>query len=66
VRVVHAAGSGDDDIVARVADAVRREPGLAVTVVTADRGLRARVEELGAQTIGPGWLWRRLDEASAE
>lgn len=65
VRVVHAEGSGDDDIVARVCDAVRREPGLAVTVVTADRGLRARVEELGAQSIGPGWLWQRLDEASA-
>ena len=66
VLVVHAEGSGDDDIVARVADAVRREPGLAVTVVTADRGLRARVEELGAQSIGPGWLWQRLDEASAQ
>jgi predicted RNA-binding protein with PIN domain len=66
VRVVHAEGSGDDDIVARVDDAVRRQPGLAVTVVTADRGLRARVEELGAQSIGPGWLWQRLDEASAQ
>jgi predicted RNA-binding protein with PIN domain len=66
VRVVHAEGSGDDDIVARVDDAVRRQPGLAVTVVTADRGLRARVEELGAQSIGPGWLLHRLDEASAQ
>jgi predicted RNA-binding protein with PIN domain len=66
VRVVHAEGSGDDDIVARVADAVHREPGRAVTVVTADRGLRARVEELGAQSIGPGWLWQRLDHASAD
>ncbi|MGH3316273.1 MAG: hypothetical protein ACRDO0_09035 [Nocardioidaceae bacterium] len=66
VRVVHAEGSGDDDIVARVADAVRREPGRAVTVVTADRGLRARVEELGAQTTGPGWLWQRLDQATTE
>jgi predicted RNA-binding protein with PIN domain len=66
VRVVHAEGSGDDDIVERVADAVQREPGRAVTVVTADRELRARVEDLGAQSIGPGWLWQRLDRASAE
>jgi predicted RNA-binding protein with PIN domain len=66
VRVVHAEGSGDDDIVGRVADAVHRTPGRAVTVVTADRGLRARVEELGAQSIGPGWLWQRLDQASAD
>jgi len=66
VRVVHAEGSGDDDIVARVADAVHHEPDLAVTVVTADRGLRARVEQLGAQTRGPGWLWQHLDQASAD
>jgi predicted RNA-binding protein with PIN domain len=66
VRVVHAEGSGDDDIVARVADARHREPELAVTVVTADRGLRARVEQLGAQTRGPGWLWQHLDQASAD
>ncbi len=66
VRVVHAEGSGDDDIVARVADAVHHEPDLAVTVVTADRGLRARVERLGAQTRGPGWLWQHLDQASAD
>jgi predicted RNA-binding protein with PIN domain len=66
VLVVHAEGSGDDDIVARVAAAVHGEPGRAVTVVTADRGLRARVEELGAQTTGPGWLWQRLDDASAQ
>jgi hypothetical protein len=66
VCVAHADGSGDDDIVARVADAVHLEPGRAVTVVTADRGLRTRVEELGAQTIGPGWLWHRLDQGSAQ
>ncbi|HWL98732.1 MAG TPA: hypothetical protein VNP20_15390 [Nocardioidaceae bacterium] len=66
VRVVHAQGSGDDDIVARVAGAVHHEPDLAVTVVTADRGLRARVEQLGAQTRGPGWLWQLLDQASAD
>ena len=56
VRVVHAAGEGDDEIVAQTAAA----PG-PVTVVTADRGLRSRVERLGAQTVGPSWLWDRLD-----
>ncbi len=53
IRVVHAAGSGDDALV-----------GLAArgsTVVTADRGLRARVVGLGASVVGPGWLWSRLE-----
>ncbi|MFI7540627.1 hypothetical protein [Actinoplanes sp. NPDC049599] len=50
VRVVPAAGSGDDTIVALVAaeGADRR-----VAVVTADRGLRARVAALGAEVRGP-------------
>ncbi|GAB2692166.1 PIN domain-containing protein [Nocardia thraciensis] len=56
LRVVSAAGSGDDAIVAEVAAA--RPP---VTVVTADRGLRARVEALGARTVGPRWLLDRLE-----
>ncbi|WP_037571866.1 NYN domain-containing protein [Phaeacidiphilus oryzae] len=43
--------SGDDEIVRAVAE---REPaGRAVTVVTADRELRARVGELGASVLGP-------------
>lgn len=33
-------------------------------VVTADRELRSRVEASGASTIGPGWLWQTLDEAT--
>jgi len=33
-----------------------------ITVVTADRGLRDRVEEHGARTVGPRWLWNYLDE----
>ena len=47
---VHAAkGSGDDAIVELVAaESVRR-----VIVVTADRGLRRRVTDLGAEVIGP-------------
>lgn len=50
VRVVRAAGSGDDAIVELVAaeGADRR-----VVVVTADRGLRERVTTLGAEVRGP-------------
>lgn len=51
VRVVQAAGSGDDAIVA----AVRQLPGRRV-VVTADRGLRERCVAAGAEIRGPGWL----------
>jgi hypothetical protein len=49
VRVVDAAGSGDDTIVRLVGEAGERR----VAVVTADRGLRARVTELGAAVLGP-------------
>ncbi len=58
VDTIHAPASGDDAIVeavrARVAD------GPEVTVVTADRELRARVEAVGARTVGPSWLLERL------
>ena len=57
VRVVHAAGSGDDAIVGIVTAAIASGP---VTVVTADRGLRERVRALGAETMGPRTLWERL------
>ncbi|MBL1100005.1 NTP pyrophosphohydrolase [Streptomyces coffeae] len=50
VRVDTAPGSGDDRIVEVVAE---REPGRRCLVVTADRGLRARVRELGAEVVGP-------------
>lgn len=58
VRVVHARASGDDTIAAEAgaADAV----GQQVTVVTADRGLRARLPS-GATAVGPGWLRDRLE-----
>ncbi|MPY31446.1 NTP pyrophosphohydrolase [Streptomyces adustus] len=49
VRVESAPGSGDDHLVRVVADAAGR-PCL---VVTADRELRRRVTELGAQVTGP-------------
>ncbi|CAM5369784.1 NTP pyrophosphohydrolase [Streptomyces abikoensis] len=50
VRVEEASGSGDDKIVEVVA---AREPGRRCVVVTADRGLRARVTALGAEVTGP-------------
>jgi 8-oxo-dGTP diphosphatase len=51
VRVVQAAGSGDDAIVALV----RELPGRRV-VVTADRELRQRCVAAGATVLGPSWL----------
>ncbi|MEU6800855.1 NTP pyrophosphohydrolase [Streptomyces neyagawaensis] len=50
VRVESAPGSGDDRIVQLVAEEGRDRPTL---VVTADRELRRRVEELGAEVAGP-------------
>ncbi|MFD7661903.1 NTP pyrophosphohydrolase [Streptomyces sp. NPDC059788] len=50
VAVVAAPGSGDDRIVELVRDAGR---GPDCVVVTADRGLRARVTALGARVAGP-------------
>ncbi|WP_327698253.1 NTP pyrophosphohydrolase [Streptomyces sp. NBC_00459] len=49
VRVVPAPGSGDDRMVELVAEAGDRER----LVVTADRELRRRVAELGAEVAGP-------------
>ena len=58
VTVVRAAGSGDD---ALLAEAVRlTAAGTAVLVVTADRGLRARLPSAVAVT-GPGRLLAALD-----
>lgn len=49
VRVDAAPGSGDDRMVELVAEAAGRR----VLVVTADRELRRRVTELGAEVAGP-------------
>ncbi|MFC4014349.1 NUDIX domain-containing protein [Nonomuraea purpurea] len=57
IQVVAATGSGDDAIVDVVDQA---KPWEHVVVVTADRGLRERVEKLGAETIGPKWLLSQL------
>ena len=59
VEVVRAAASGDDAILAeakRLADA-----GRAVSVVTSDRGLAARVAGVGAAVRGTRWLLDLLD-----
>lgn len=64
VRVVLAPGSGDDTIVSVTAEVVAQPQHPAVTVVTADRGLRQRVEPLGATTTGPRWLMDQLDALS--
>ncbi len=53
IGVVSAPASGDDTIV----DILRGAPRERVrAVVTADRGLRARVEELGGLVVGPRTL----------
>jgi hypothetical protein len=58
VTVVHATGSGDDTLV----DVARSAGGPGVVLVTADRALRRRVEELGADVVGPSWLLERLEQ----
>ncbi|MFB8127223.1 NTP pyrophosphohydrolase [Streptomyces bacillaris] len=50
VEVVSAPGSGDDLIAELAADA---GPERGCVVVTADRGLRQRVEAYGARCVGP-------------
>lgn len=49
VRVEAAPGSGDD----RIVELAGREPDRPRLVVTADRELRRRVAETGAETTGP-------------
>lgn len=58
VRVVHAERDGDAAIVAEVA--ALSADGVTATVVTADRGLRARVTAAGGEVVGPSWLLSRL------
>lgn len=54
IELVRAAGSGDDAVVAAVEAAAAA--GETVSVVTADRGLRSRVEAHGARALSPSWL----------
>jgi hypothetical protein len=59
VRVERATGSGDDALAACAARLTAE--GAALLVVTADRGLRARLPT-GTSVAGPGWLLARLDK----
>jgi rRNA-processing protein FCF1 len=62
VHVVHAAGSGDDQLVDLATAAGPTRVG--VVVVTADRELRQRIAAVGGSAVGPSWLYDRLgDEA---
>lgn len=58
VTTVHAKGSGDDEIVARCQE--HADAGDVVTVVTADRGLLARLAPLGVGVLGPRTLRAQL------
>ena len=60
LRTVHDSGSGDDAIVETVTAQVKVGDGRDVTVVTADRVLRHRVEAAGAKSVGPSWLLDQL------
>lgn len=59
VRLTRARASGDDAIAAEARDA--HSAGRPATVVTADRGLRARVAGSGARVVGPRTLRTWLD-----
>jgi hypothetical protein len=58
LRVVRAEGSGDDALAALATDLADGEDDL--LVVTADRGLRARLPA-AARVAGPGWLLAAAD-----
>ena len=58
VEAERSSGSGDDALAARAAGLVAA--GTPLLVVTADRGLRARLPT-GTPVAGPGWLLRSLD-----
>jgi 8-oxo-dGTP diphosphatase len=56
-ELVPAPASGDDTLV----DVAAHADGEQVVVVTADRGLRARLDAVGAGWVGPSWLLRLVD-----
>jgi hypothetical protein len=57
VTVVHAPQSGDDKLLEVIAGADGP-----VTLVSADRALCERAQDLGAAVARPGWLLSRLDD----
>ncbi|MGK5115206.1 MULTISPECIES: hypothetical protein [unclassified Geodermatophilus] len=62
VTVVRAPGSGDDALADRAARLAAE--GTPLLVVTADRGLRARLPA-GTAVTGPGWLYGVLPDVPA-
>ncbi|WP_235934102.1 NUDIX domain-containing protein [Paramicrobacterium chengjingii] len=61
VRVVNAPGEGDNEIVEQVAALIAGQVESDVTVITSDRELAARAEELGGRVHGAAWLLGRMD-----
>jgi hypothetical protein len=59
VTVLHASGSGDEMLLAVIAEATSP-----VTLVTADRELRQHAEILGAASARPGWLIGLLEHGN--
>jgi hypothetical protein len=57
VTVLLAVGSGDDTLIDVASDTSDQ-----VTLITADRGLRQRAEALGANVLGPRWLFDLLEK----
>ncbi|HEU0041583.1 MAG TPA: NUDIX hydrolase [Jiangellaceae bacterium] len=60
VDVLAAPASGDDAVVAAVAEALAGRPDDHVVAVTADRELRSRVLTAGGRAVGPSTLWSVL------
>lgn len=60
VEVVHAPGEGDDTL-ADLAETAAAAGGQ-VSLVSADRGLAARVRLVGAEVVGPRWLLDRIPD----
>jgi hypothetical protein len=58
---VHAARSGDDQIIAIIGAALSESPPPPITVITADRPFRDRAETLGASSESPPAFRDRLD-----
>jgi 8-oxo-dGTP diphosphatase len=61
LRLIRAETDGDSRIVDEVSRLAAGVGASGITVVTSDQALRARVEALGAQTRGAGWLLDLLD-----
>jgi hypothetical protein len=58
VRTIHAVRDGDQAVVETTRN--RSEEGHDVTVVTADRALKVRVQAAGGTSVGPAWLLDQL------